>query len=135
MRRRYVWLAISLYLALLVFSWLDYLMGLTGYATLGGALLYTVIAPLVTFAGFKIHRMKSLKFWQVTWAIFGAVVLGFIIYGVVNLLLYRILSLPAWVKMNGDIRLVLTMPISYVVGAYLGYRLGKSRAFTPPLFG
>lgn len=135
MPRRYVWLALSLYVALLVFSWLDYFMGLTGYATLGGVLLYTVIAPLVAFAGFKIYQIKSLKFWQVTWTIFGAAVLGFIIYGVVNLLLYRIVSLPAWVEMDADVRMVLSMPISYVIGAYLGYRLGKSRAFTPTLFG
>jgi len=56
------WLAISLYVALLVFTWLDYFIKLTGYATLEGALLYTLIAPVLTFTGFKIHQIKSLKF-------------------------------------------------------------------------
>jgi len=98
------------------------------------ALLFTVLAPLATFLGFKVYQIRSLKFWEFTWTIGGALILGFILYGIVNLLLYRILSLPAWVEMDGDIRLVLTMPISYVIGAYLGYRLGKRRGFRPITF-
>ncbi len=46
------------------FTWLDYFIKLTGYTTLESALLYTMIAPLLTFAGFKIYQIKSLKFWQ-----------------------------------------------------------------------
>ncbi len=133
-RKFMVWLAISLYVALLLFIWLDYFMKLTGYATLEGALLYTVIAPLLTFAGFRIYKIESLKFWKSTWTILGAAVFGFIMYAIVNLLLYRILSLPAWIEMNADARTVLTMPVAYVIGAYLGYRLGKRRGFRPPLY-
>ena len=137
-RKFMVWLAISLYVALLLFIWVDYFMKLTGYATLEGALLYTVIAPLLTFAGFRIYyriyKIESLKFWRLTWTICGALIFGFIIYGAANFLLYRVLSLPAWIKTDGLIRLFLTMPVAYVIGAYLGYRLGKRRGFRQPLY-
>jgi len=125
------WLAISLYVVLLLFTWLDYFTKITGYATLEGALLYTMIAPLLTFVGFRIYKIESLKFWQLRWTICGALIFGFIIYGAVNFLLYCVLSLPAWIEMNGLLRLFLTMPVSYVIGTYLGHRLGKRRGFRP----
>jgi len=129
--RRMKWLAISLYVVLLLFTWLDYFTKITGYATLEGALLYTMIAPLLTFVGFRIYKIESLKFWQLRWTICGALIFGFIIYGAVNFLLYCVLSLPAWIEMNGLLRLFLTMPVSYVIGTYLGHRLGKRRGFRP----
>lgn len=133
-RRLMVRSAILMYVVFLLYTWIDYFMKLTGYITLEGALLFTVIAPLLTFASFGIRQIKSLKFWQLTWTILGAAVFGFIIYAIVNLLLYRILSLPAWIEMDDLIKLVSTMPVSYVIGAYLGYRLGKRIGFRPPPF-
>jgi hypothetical protein len=128
-----VWSAISVYVVLLLFTWLDYFMKLTGYATLEGALLYTVIAPPLTYIGFRIYQTKSLKFWQSLWAIFGAAVFGFVMYAIINLLLNRVLSLPVWTQMDGLTQTVLVMPISYVIGAYIGYRIGKRRDFRPLL--
>jgi hypothetical protein len=125
------WLAISLYVALLVFTWLDYFIKLTGYATLEGALLYTLIAPVLTFTGFKIHQIKSLKFWQILWTVFGAAVFGFAIFAVVTFLLNRVLSLPAWAETPSAF---LTFAVSYVIGTYLGYRFGKRRGFRPLIF-
>jgi hypothetical protein len=136
--RSMVWLAILIYTALALFVWLDYFMAISGYATLEGALLYTIAAPIVTFAAFRIHRMISQvtgpKFWQWAWTIFGALFFGFIIYAIVNLFLYTILSLPIWVQMGADLRTVLTMPASYVIGAFLGYWFGKRRQFRTPFF-
>ena len=133
-RRLMVWSAILVYVVLLLYTWIDYFLKLTGYVTLEGALLFTVIAPLLTFASFGIRQIKSPKFWQLTWTILGAAVFGFVIYAIVNLLLYCVLGLPAWIEMDDLIKLVLTMPVSYVIGAYLGYRLGKRIGFRPPLF-
>ena len=125
------WLAISLYVALLLFTWLDYFIKLTGYTTLEGALLYTIIAPVLTVAGFKIHRIRSLKFWQILWTVFGAAVFGFAIFAVMTFLLNRVFSLPAWAETSSAF---LTFAASYVIGTYLGYRFGKRRGFRPLVF-
>jgi hypothetical protein len=127
-------LAVSLYAAVLLFTWLDYFMKLTGYVTLESALLYTLITPLVTFVGFRIYLTRSLRFWKLLWIIFGAAVFGFIIYAFAFFLLNRVLSLTAWEEMDGLTHTVLIMPVSYVIGAYLGYRLGKRREFMPIFF-
>ena len=125
------WLAISLYIALLLFTWLDYFINLTGYTTLESALLYTLIAPVLTFAGFKIHQIKSLRFWQILWTVFGAAAFGFAIFAAITFLLNRVLSLPAWAETPSAF---LTFAISYVIGTYLGYRFGKRRGFKPLIF-
>lgn len=132
-RRFVVVLTISLYIVLLLFTWVDYFIKLTGYATFEGALLYTLGTPLLILVSFGIRKIKSLKFWQLTWTAAGAIIFGFALYAIVNLLLYRVFSLPVWVEMDGLVRLLLTMPLSYAIGAYLGYKLGKRRGFTPPL--
>lgn len=116
---------------LTVFTWLDYFIKLTGYATLEGALLYTLIAPVLTFTGFKIHQIKSLKFWQILWTVFGATVFGFAIFAVVTFLLNRVLSLSAWAETPSAF---LTFAVSYIIGTYLGYRFGKRRGFRPLIF-
>lgn len=126
------WLAISLYVAFLLFTWLDYFIKLTGYATLEGALLYTIIVPLVTFAGFKIYQIGSLKFWQWEWTVFGAAVFGFAIYAAMTFLLNRALSLSVWAEAPSI--LLIYVVFSYVIGAYLGYRFGKRRGFRPLIF-
>jgi uncharacterized protein YacL len=126
------WLAISLYVALLLFIWLDYFIKLTGYATLEGALLYTITAPLVTFAGFKIYQIKSLKFWQVLWTACGAAIFGFVIFSVISFLLNRVLSLQALTET--PIVFFTNFVLSYAIGAYLGYRFGKRRGFRPLIF-
>jgi hypothetical protein len=125
------WLAISFYVALLLFTWLDYFTKLTGYATLEGALLYTIIAPILTLVGFKIYQTRSIRFWQVAWTIFGAAVFGFAIFAVTTFLLNRVLSLPAWTETPSAF---LTFGVSYVIGTCLGYRFGKRRGFRPIIF-
>jgi len=125
------WLAISLYVAFLLFTWLDYFVKLTGYTSLESALLYTLIAPVLTVAGFKIRKIKSLKFWQILWAVFGAAAFGFAIFAVITFLLNRVFSLPAWAETPSAF---LTFAFSYVMGTYLGYRFGKRRGFRPPIF-
>jgi hypothetical protein len=125
------WLAISLYVVLLLFAWLDYFIKLTGYATLEGALLYTLMAPVLTIAGFKIRQIKSLRFWQILWTALGAVVFGFGIFAVISFLLNRVLSLTTWAEMPS---MFFTIVVSYVIGAYLGYRFGKRRGFRPLIF-
>ena len=132
-RRFIVMLTISLYIVLLLFTWVDYSIKLTGYATFEGALLYTAVTPLLILVSFGIRKIKSLKFWQLTWTALGVLIFGFVLYAIVNFLLYRVFSLPVWVEMDGLVRLLLTMPLSYVIGAYLGYKLGERRGFTPPL--
>jgi hypothetical protein len=125
------WLAISLYVALLLFTWLDYFIKLTGYTTLESALLYTLIPPVLTVAGFKIHQIKSLKFWQILWTVFGAAAFGFAIFAAITFLLNRVLSLPAWAETPSAF---LTFAVSYGIGTYLGYRFGKRRGFRPLIF-
>ena len=125
------WLAISLYIAFLLFTWLDYFVKLTGYATLEGALLYTLIAPVLTLASFKIRQIKSLKFWQLLWTVFGAAAFGFAIFAVITFLLNRVFSLPAWAETPSAF---LTFAVSYLIGTYLGYRFGKRRGFRPLIF-
>jgi hypothetical protein len=125
------WLAISLYIAFLLFTWLDYFVKLTGYATLEGALLYTLIAPVLTLASFKIRQIKSLKFWQILWTVFGAAAFGFAIFAVITFLLNRVFSLPTWAQTPSAF---LTFAVSYMIGTYLGYRFGKRRGFRPLIF-
>jgi hypothetical protein len=125
------WLAISLYIAFLLFTWLDYSVKLTGYTTLESALLYTLIAPLLTLAGFKIHQIKSFKLWQILWTVFGAAVFGFAIFAAITFLLNRVFSLPVWAETPSAF---LTFAVSYVIGTYLGYRFGKRRGFRPLIF-
>ncbi len=125
------WLAISLYFAFLLFTWLDYSVKLTGYTTLESALLYTLIAPVLTFTGFKIRQIRSLKFWQILWIVFGAAVFGFAIFAVITFLLNRVFSLPAWAETPSAF---LTFVVSYVIGTYVGYRFGKRRGFRPLIF-
>jgi hypothetical protein len=72
------WLAISLYIAFLLFAWLDYFTKLTGYATVESALFCTFIVPLVTIAGFKIYRIKNPKVWEFYWTVWGMLFLGFL---------------------------------------------------------
>ena len=126
------WLAISLYVAFLLFIWPDYFFKLTGYATLEGALLYTIIVPLVTFASFKIYKIRSLKFWQWEWTVFGACVFGFLIWSAITFLLNRVLLLSA-VAMEPFVVIPYFL-LSYVIGGYLGYRFGKRRGFRPLIF-
>ncbi|MGB8780751.1 MAG: hypothetical protein WCD81_08905 [Candidatus Bathyarchaeia archaeon] len=130
------WLAISGYVALLLFIWLDYFIKLTGYATLEDVLLYTIIAPLVTFAGFKIYfkiyQIASLKFWQWYWTIFGIFIFGFLIWSAITFLLNRVLLLSA---VTGEPFVLFPyFLLSYVIGGYLGYRFGKRRGFRPLIF-
>jgi hypothetical protein len=125
------WLAISLYFAFLLFTWLDYSVKLTGYTTLESALLYTLIAPVLTFTGFKIRQIRSLKFWQILWIVFGAAVFGFAIFAVITFLLNRVFSLPAWAETPSAF---LTFVVSYMIGTYVGYRFGKRRGFRPLIF-
>lgn len=126
---RMKWLAISLYGIVLVFSWLDYFLKLTGYATFESAFLYTLLAPIVTFAGFQIYRITSLKFWQALWTVFGACVFGFFIYAVITFLLNRVFLLTA---LAGEpLVFIPYMALSYVMGGYIGYRLGRRRGFGP----
>jgi uncharacterized membrane protein (DUF106 family) len=127
--KRMKWLAISGYVAILLFIWLDYFLKLTGYANLEGALLFTVGAPLVTFAGFKIYKVTSLKFWQWEWTLFGVFVFGFAIWSAIWFLLSSVLSSPGWAE--GPIIPFSTLAVSYVAGGYLGYRFGKRRGFRP----
>jgi hypothetical protein len=126
------WLAISGYVALLLFIWLDYFIKLTGYATLEGALLYTIIVPPLTFAGFKIYKIKSPKFWQWEWTVFGTCVFGFLIWSAITFLLNRVLLLSA--VAGEPFVFVPYFLLSYVIGGYLGYRFGKRRGFRPLVF-
>jgi hypothetical protein len=127
--RRMKWLAISLYSIVLVYSWLDYFLKLTGYVTFESALLYTLVAPIVTFAGFQVYRIASLKFWQALWTVFGACVFGFFIYAVITFLLNRVFLLTA---LAGEpLVFIPYMALSYVMGGYIGYRLGRRRGFGP----
>jgi hypothetical protein len=126
------WLAVSLYVAFLLFIWLDYFFKLTGYATLEGSLLYTITAPLVTFAGFKIYKIKSPKFWQWYWTVIGAAVFGFAIYAAITFLLNRVLPLSPWAETPSI--LLIYVVFSYVIRGYLGYRFGKRRGFRPLIF-
>jgi len=126
------WLAISGYVAFLLVIWLDYFIKLTGYATLGGALLYTIVVPLVTIAGFKIYKTGSPKFWQWCWTIFGACVFGFFIWSAITFLLNRVLFLTALAE--EPFVLIPYFLLSYVIGGFLGYRFGKRRGFRPLIF-
>ena len=127
--RRMKWLAISLYGIVLVYTWLDYFLKLTGYVTLESALLYTMIAPILTFAGFQVYRIASLKFWQALWTVFGACVFGFLIWSAITFLLNRVLLLSA---VAGEPFVVIPyFLLSYVIGSYIGYRLGRRRGFRP----
>jgi hypothetical protein len=127
------WLAISLYVAFLLFTWLDYFIKLTGYATLEGVLLYTIIVPPVSFAGFeiyqKIYQKGSPKFWQWYWTIFGACVFGFLIWSAITFLLNRVLLLSA--VAGEPFTLIPYSLLSYVIGGYTGYLLGSRRGFRP----
>jgi len=122
-------LAISLYSIVLVFSWLDYFLKLTGYVTFESALLYTLLAPIMTFAGFQIRRITSLKFWQALWTVFGACVFGFFIWAAITFLLNRVLLLTALAE--EPFVLVADFSLSYLIGGYIGYRLGRRRGFRP----
>ncbi len=130
---RMKWLAISLYVALLLFTWLDYFNKLTGYATLEGALLYTLLAPILTYAVFRVYRIAwahaSLKFWQTYWTALGAGVFGFVIYAAITFLLNRVLLLTALAE--DPFVFIPYILLSYVIGGYLGYRVGKRRQFRP----
>lgn len=125
-------LAISGYVAFLLFIWLDYFIKLTGYATLEGALLYTIVVPPVTFAGFKIYKTGSPKFWQWEWTVFGAAVFGFLIYAAITFLLNRVLLLTALAEEPSVF--IPYISLSYVIGGYMGYRFGKRRGFRPLTF-
>ena len=127
--RRMKWLAISLYSIVLVFSWLDYFLKLTGYVTFESAVLYTLLTPVVTFAGFQIRRITSLKFWQALWTVFGACVFGFFIWAAITFLLNRVLLLTALAA--EPLVLVTDFSLSYLIGGYIGYRLGRRRGFRP----
>jgi hypothetical protein len=125
------WLAISLYSIVLVYIWLDYFLKLTGYVASESALLYTLTAPILTFAGFQIYRITSLKFWQWSWTVFGAGVFGFLIWSAITFLLNRVLLLSA---VAGEPFVLIPYPLlSYVIGGYTGYRLGRRRGFRPIL--
>jgi uncharacterized membrane protein (DUF106 family) len=126
------WLAISLYVALLLFTWLDYFIKLTGYATLEGVLLYTILAPLITYAGFRIYRIKSLRFWQWDWIVGFGAVFGFGIWSAITFLLNRVLSVSEWAGTPG---VLFTYTIfAYAMGVYAAYRVGKRRQFRPLVF-
>lgn len=127
--RRMKLLAISLYSIMLVFSWLDYFLKLTGYVTFESALLYTLLAPIVTFAGFQIYRITSLKFWQTLWTVFGACIFGFFIWASITFLLNRVLLLTALTE--EPFVFFAYFSLSYLIGGYIGYRLGKRRGFRP----
>jgi hypothetical protein len=126
------WLAILLYSTVLVYSWLDYFLKLTGYVTLETVLLYTLVAPILTFAGFRFYSIASLKFWQALWIAFGAFVFGFFIWAAITFLLNRVLLLTT---LAGEPSVViLYFSLSYVVGGYIGYQFGKRRGFRPLIF-
>jgi hypothetical protein len=123
------WLAISLYGIVLMYSWLDYFLKLTGYVTFESALLYTLVAPMLTLAGFQVYRIASLKFWQALWTVFGACVFGFFIWASITFLLNRVLLVPALAAEPFVVTLYFLL--SYVIGGYIGYRLGRRRGFRP----
>lgn len=125
-------LAILLYSIVLVYSWVDYFLKLTGYVTFESALLYTLVAPVLTFAGFQVYRIASLKFWQALWIVFGACVFGFFIWASITFLLNRILLLTALAE--EPFVFILYFSLSYVIGGYMGYRYGKRRGFRPLIF-
>jgi hypothetical protein len=123
------WLAIVGYIAFLLFTWLDYFIKLTGYATLEGALLYTILVPLITYAGFKIYKIKSLKFWQWEWTVGFGAIFGFAIWSAITFLLNRVLSVSEWAGTPG-VLFTYTM-LAYAIGVYAAYRVGKRRQFRP----
>jgi hypothetical protein len=125
-------LAILLYSIVLVYSWVDYFLKLTGYVTFESALLYTLVAPVLTFAGFQVYRIASLKFWQALWTVFGACVFGFFIWASITFLLNRILLLTALAE--EPFVFIPYFSLSYVIGGYMGYRYGKRRGFRPLIF-
>lgn len=127
--RRMKLLAISLYSIVLVFSWLDYFLKLTGYITFESALLYTLVAPILTFAGFKVYQIASLKFWQALWTVSGACIFGFFIWAAITFLLNRVLLLTALTE--EPFVFFAYFSLSYLIGGYIGYRLGKRRGFRP----
>jgi len=75
---------------------------------------------------------KQLRIWhrdpkltRLVLFLFGFFTLGGVIFFSINILLYRIFSIPAWVEMDSSGRFLLTMPPSYLIGAYLGYKIGR----------
>jgi hypothetical protein len=122
-------LAISLYSIVLVFGWLDYFLKLTGYVTLESALIYTLVTPILTFAGFKVYQIASLRFWQALWTVFGACVFGFFIWAAITFLLNRVLLLTALAE--EPFVFFTYFSLSYLIGGYIGYRLGRRRGFRP----
>lgn len=130
-RKHHVWLAYGIYIGVAVAGWLGHLIG---YVSLKGALLYTLITPIILFIIFYVRKSKHQKtFMKWVTVLGGGLALGFPIWLFLNYILY----VPSWAPLHGNhgplarLAFFLSTATSYGGAAYIMYKLGQKRGFKP----
>ena len=124
------WIGAGIYIGIAMAGWIGYL---RGFVPLEGAVLYTVITPLMIFGIYRLRRTKYQRtFMRLVTVVGGGLALGFPIWISVNYILYA----APWSPLRecrglGGIVFVLSTALSYCGAAYLMDRLGKKREYRP----
>ena len=122
------WLIAGTYIGIMMAGWIGYF---RGFVALEGAILYTVVTPLVLFGIYRIRKSRYQM--RLVTVIGGGLALGFPIWISVNYILY----VAPWSPLRecdlilGGISFVLSTVLSYGLAAYVMDRLGKKRDYKP----
>ncbi len=124
-------LAIGIYIGALIILWIEYF---RGYLSLIGTTLYTFMTPPVLISVYYIRKsIHQRNIYKLIFTIGGGLALSFPIWGFISLILIGSTWSPFY-ESQGILRIIifiLTIVPSYIVAAYIFYKLGKKRDFRP----
>ena len=125
MEKRSLWaFTFGLYVLIAVILWAGYL---TGFVPLQPAIVYTVLTPPLIGSSYAFRRFvlgTSPSRWRGIFIFFGTFCIGGVLWFVFMLILRRVVGLSA------DSATLISLPV-FLLGAYLGDKLGKRRNYRP----
>jgi hypothetical protein len=122
-------LAIGIYIGALIILWIEYF---RGSLSLIGTTLYTFMTPPVLISVYYIRKsIYQRNIYKLIFIIGVGLSLGFPIWGLISFILIGATWSPFY-EPQGILRIIifiLTIVPSYIVAAYIFYKLGKKRDF------
>ena len=130
-KKQWLWVNIGAYMMIMIINWIGFFLGSIEF---GITILISLIYPLIIIGIYYTRKSKYQRnIYKGIWIVGGGISLGFPIWG----FFYFFFIGAHWAPfhelqgtLNAIISILFLIP-SYILAAYIMYRLGKKRDFRP----
>jgi len=130
-KKQWLWVNIGAYMMIMMINWIGFFLGSIEFEI---TILISFIYPLIIISIYYIRKSKYQRnIYKGIWIVCGGISIGFPIWAFISYFFVGAHWAPFHESQGTlkDIIFILTIIPSYILAAYIMYRLGKKRDFRP----